>query len=149
VSLWDLSAGLRYTTGFLERDLKAANLHEFEDVASVARLFASIAMWRHGYVSTTQDTADVGEVGGIVSTNDIIRFLSNHINPKLGRSATYGAPIVTAFAERLRADAKRFLACADGLTDEEGIPIIDEALRRLAGFMRIHKIDFPLPQAPS
>ncbi|MDQ4076592.1 MAG: hypothetical protein M3220_10150, partial [Chloroflexota bacterium] len=60
----------------------------------------------------------------------------------------WGKPLVAALQAQCRDDAARLLTLAEGISAEQGVPMIDEMLRRLAAYRTVLGHDLVAPQQP-
>jgi hypothetical protein len=124
---------------------------ELKTYGTLAKFGASVAAWRRAPASIPNDVAsDFGNVPGIVTTDELKAFLTKVIDTSPGatpedRWFSWADYILSKLRESVLAASKGWTGIGKGIGRAQGIPIVDETLRQLAGFMRVRGVDFKWP----
>jgi hypothetical protein len=109
-----------------------------------------LALWRKGDSIDSHVAASIANIPVVVKKDQLIDVLRDLIgNKDLLRDTDTWALLITQKTKAvLETNAQLLLEAADGVSPERGVFIVDESIRRLAGYMTTRGINYNLPPAP-
>jgi hypothetical protein len=127
-------------------------VQDFEASATITRFFTALMLWQNspvahiGYQLGPNET-DLRNISGIYDINAVTTFLANYIEHRLpdanSRTHLIADELQAAINQTTQASWSYFNNAA--FKPQKSIVVVDETLRRLAGYMQIHGITYLKP----
>jgi hypothetical protein len=126
--------------------LTAIGDHTVDVYGPIAQLCAAVAAWRRssrvGWSSVVRTT----DMSGAVTLSAMAEFIGAWIKSDLHALMPRATSISLALARELLRVASQFKETLRELDDRSGVYVLDETLRRLAGFMQVQGVPHAWPK---